>query len=275
MARPLIYLPSEESYRTPGPLYRLGDPGAGSLRIEIDDERGRYLRAKRAESGLWDSLESRASLETRLSDWLAAAIQRDQPGLVTGSMTLDERVGAIQEDVVLMQRAEGSAANRARAVYVNVSFPSGWCPACTPGKTFLSIHSPVPVHGEFDGPGRVAAAEALFAAGDKVRFVWTLTPDDILSRQQCHREPSLGPAHESAVSSWRSATDVHLRVERQVIAPIDPNTACFFIRIYQYNLQTLDAGVRARLRSCVRGMPQNVARYKGFADDVERILNLI
>jgi hypothetical protein len=274
MAQPRIYIPVDENYRMPGALYRLGDPHAGDRRVEIDEERDRYLRSKRPASG-WDSLDSRTRLETYLSNWMTSAIQEDQPDLRIGSPTLDGLIGAIQEDVVFMHRDHGQPAHLAKAVYVNVSFPSGWCPACARGKTFMRIHGPVPINGDFDGAGRRAAADELFAGNPKVRFVWTLTPDDALDRRKCDRDAWMDQPHSAPASSWRAATRMFLRVERQVIAPIDADTACFFIRIYRYDLTTLEGDVRERIRSSVLGMPDNVRAYKGFAEHFDVIRSLI
>jgi hypothetical protein len=259
----------------PGPTLRLGDPGAGNLRFEVDDERDEYLHAKGAAGGLWSSDSIRSQLEAPVLRWFRAAIERDQPALSRGNDTLDQLVANIQEDVVIMHREATTPAISARAVYVNVCFPSGWCPPCTCGKSFIAIHAPVPNAAAFDGAGRRTGAELLFGNEDAVRFVWSLTPDPSLDRRICHGKSATGERHESASVSWESPERLYLRVERQVIAPIDANTACFLIRVYRYALDDLDLAVRAHIRASVATMPEKIREYKGIAGAHQRILALI
>jgi len=275
MPNPRLYTPVGNAYRMPGPTLRLGDPGAGNCRIEIDDEYDEFVLAKSAAAGIWSSAVVRSQLEDRVLEWLRRAVARDHPTLLDGGESLDQLVGKIQEDVVIMHRGETAPSISARAVYVNVAFPSGWCPTCTCGRSFMSIHAAVPNADEFDGPGRKAGAELLFGGDDAVRFVWSLTPDAALDRRKCHGNSSTRVRHESVPVAWESADRLYLRVERQVVCGIDVNTACFFIRVYRYALEKLDSRVREKIRSSIGTMPATVREYKGIADAYQRILALI
>jgi hypothetical protein len=260
----------------PGPTLRLGDPGAGVSKVEIDDERDEYMAARRAAGGIWSAADVRARLEAPVLDWLTQAVARDHPELLAGGESLDRLIGQIQEDVVIMHRDAGAPSISARAVYVNVSFPSGWCPACACGRSFMSIHAAVPNVDAFDGPGRKLGAELLFGGEDAVRFVWSVTPDAALDRRKCHGNDATGVRHESSVTaSWESASRVYLRVERQVISAVDANTACFFIRVYRYAIEQLDSRVRDDIRASLRTMPAAVREYKGIAEAYQRLLVLI
>jgi hypothetical protein len=259
----------------PGPALRFGTPGAGDRRIEIDDERDEYAAARGCAGGIWSVADVRSRLEACVQEWLADAVERDAPGLLEGDESLDSVIAKIQEDVVIMHRDDGAPAVSARAVYLNVAFPSGWCPPCTSGKSFVAIHAPVPNIGEFDGTGRKAGAELLFQNDDAVRFVWSLTPDAALDRRRCHRKAGGSAPHESVSASWEPARRLYLRVERQVIAGIDANTACFFIRVYRYALEALEADVRARIHESIATMPESIRAYKGIADAWPRLLSLI
>jgi len=272
---PLLYTPIQQSYRLPGPTFRLGEPAAGNRRIELDDERDEFLREKQLSGGLWRSTDDRLRLGTRVQTWLRSAVLRDQPSLAPANGSLDDLVANIQEDVVFMARDAGSVAASARAVYVNVSFPSGWCPQCVCGKRFLSIHAPVPNADQFNGHGRKNAADLLFQDDDLVRFVWSLTPDDRLDRRLCRRISDNRPLHESFETSWAGLRRLFLRVERQVISPIDQDIACFFIRIYRFAVADLPADVRERIRSSIVTMPPEVLRYKGIAEAAPQILALL
>jgi len=275
MPKPQVYTPVGHEYRMPGPTLRLGDPGAGHLRIEIDDERDEFMSAKRSAVGIWSSAGVRSQLEERVLDWLTRAVECDQPALLDGGESLDQVLAQIQEDVVIMHRGEAAPSISARAVYVNVTFPSGWCPACTCGRSFMSIHAAVPNVDEFDGPGRKAGAELLFGTDDAVRFVWSLTPDAALDRRKCHGNGSTGVRHQSVPVVWDLLDRLYLRVERQVICGIDANTACFFIRVYRYALEDLDSQVRDNIRASISTMPSRIREYKGIAGAHQRILALI
>lgn len=187
--------------------------------------------------------------------------------------SLDDMISSIQEDVVIMARDNGTPAVSARAIYVNVSYPSGWCPPCVCGRSFVSVHAPVPNADRFDGPGRRAGADLLFQDDDRVRFVWSLTPDNRLDRRICRRNRDEADGHYSIESSWAALERLYLRVERQVISPIDENTACFFIRIYRYDVTELSDAVRRDIRSSIIGMPRAVKEYKGIADAEPDILD--
>lgn len=266
---PALYTPVDEHYRMPGKTYRLGDAAAGTQRIEIDEQLDEYLDAKRTASGHWESDDVRDEFESALTSWLAMAVADAEPELAAANASLNSMISRIPEDIVFMRKPARTPASCAKAIYVNVAFPSGWCPQCVVGKSFLSIHAPVPVHDDFDPLGRRDSADDLFEPTDKVRFVWTLTPDAELDRRRCR----LG--HPTKAFSWQTATRLFLRVERQVIAPIDSQTACFFIRIYRYDLDTLNGSVREAIRSSLISMPEAVRAYKGFSEDFDRIVSLV
>lgn len=264
---PKRYLPIRQAYRLPGPLFMLGDPEAGSRRIEVDRELEAYRSAKGSSRGQWASPDAREQFEQPLRHWLIDLVHDDQPGLLSGAdLSLDELAALIQEDLVLMHRSgPEQPAARSQAIYMNVSFPSGWCPDCLLGMSFLSIHAGVPVADEFDGAARVAAAEALFAPGNKVRFVWGLAPDDRLDRRVCHRVGSGRSAHRSLVANWNETAVPWLRVERQVICPLDEQTSVFLIRVYRYEWSSLDEAVQESARQAIESMPASIQAYKGLS----------
>jgi len=269
MPSPRIYLPVRDAYAMGDPPLPLGDPRAGEQHIEVDDERDRYLAAKKSAPAAtaWSSDELRMRLQAQVTRWLQSTIDHEHPGLVGAADCLDSMVAALQEDLVVMHRdSEAMLPAQAKAVYANVSLPSGWCPACRLGQTFLAIHGPVPSDAGFGREARVQAAQSLFQGRAMVRFVWTLAPDDALDRRKCERG-----LHASTGASWKSAKSAFLRVERQVIAPLDQKTACFVIRVYTYALRMLGDELVGRVRSSLETMAPSVARYKGFAGNLEAI----
>jgi dimethylamine monooxygenase subunit A len=187
--------------------------------------------------------------------------------------TLDELVGRIQEDVVLMRREAADAnAATATAFYLNVCFPTGWCPRCMLGLRFAQIHGPVPALDDF-AAGRGAWGRYLFDVqrGATVRFVWTITADDALDRRRCGR----GLHDDAARTSWADAGAAYFRIERQVLVPLTATVGMFLIRIYRQNVASLEPAERERLRQSMDAMDPKLAAYKGFAGhekDIRRLL---
>lgn len=189
----------------------------------------------------------------RARSWMVETLQREHPGLLDAAQhpTLDGIARAIQEDIVVMARPSDKDADAARAAYVNVCFPSGWRPAAILGKDFTQIHTPVPAHDRF-GASRRALADTLFGT-TRVRYVWTVTPNDELDRHP----------DSTQLGDWTSTARAFLRVERQVIAPLD-DVSVFLIRVYSYAVDELSPSQRAQLSTAVAEMPATIARYKGL-----------
>jgi hypothetical protein len=100
-----------------------------------------------------------------------------------------------------------------------------------------------------------------------VRFVWTLSADDVLDH---HPDEGVRTAWTSeSRSGW-------LRVERQVTVPFsDVNAALFLIRTYLYPFESLACEEQRDLRSALRAMPDAVRRYKGLAQGLDHALAVL
>jgi hypothetical protein len=274
------YFPVTPRYLVPGPVYSLGQPEAGTRCIEVDEDWPRYRAEKLAQraqgQGPLRTAEMSASAERSVAMWLAAQVAEAIPGMqripASGPVSLADLLTGLQEDLVILTRDTGTHAASARAAYVDVCFPSGWCPDCAVGRDFLSLHGPVPTTGQFGPIARPQYANALFGDGIRVRYVWTVTPDDRLDRRSCHCDPPHAPA---VVSDWATAERVFLRVERQVIVPIDPQTCAFLIRIHQHPVSELTDVQRATVLQALQSMPEAAATYKGLQRSRERIVALL
>lgn len=275
---PRRYFPVALPHRMPGEQRELGSFEAGERWIERDAERSDYLAAKRAIASpvmRIDDAAARADEHTACGE-LRRSIAGADPELaaeIAGLSTLDEVVGRIQEDLVLMRRAAGDArASTAQAFYLNVCFPTGWCPCCMLGLGFTKIHGPVPALHDF-GAGRGTWGRYLFdtVRGATVRFVWTLTPDDRLDRRRCVR----GLHQDAPPTSWEEATAAYFRIERQVVVPLTATLGMFLIRIYRHSVATLAAWERERLRESVAALDPKIAAYKGFGGHEAEIRRLL
>jgi len=259
----------------PGPFEPLrADAGRNGdvdgLHFQLDDQRDDYLRRK---TGLLADasagprrlvLDGSEDALERARSFMVDTLRVEHPGLAIADAdpTLDGIAERVQEDIVVMARPPDESAQRARAIYLHVCFPSGWRPAAVIGRSFVEMHAAVPAHDRFGERGRRALAETLFG-GPRVRYVWTVTPNDELDRHP--DSPTLG--------DWSTTDAAFLRVERQVIAPLRDESV-FLIRVYSYRLDGLSSAQRAQLHAAVSEMPEAVARYKGLYAARERIAEL-
>jgi hypothetical protein len=251
----------------PGRQPRLGSESAGMTHFERDHELSEYLATKttavRASGAAMD--------EARVAEWLRDTITREHPDVgVPG--TLDEAMAGVQEDLVVMRRASDADAADAIATYLHVSLPTGWCPDCACGRSFLDIHAPVPERHAFAASNRRRLAQNLFGVDRRttVRFVWTVTPDPRLDRRRCPRG-----LHPSVTASWADATTAWFRVERQVIVPLSDALGVFLIRVYRHDVRMLTDAQRDALRRSVAAMDPALAAYKGLADHASTIHALL
>jgi hypothetical protein len=261
---PLRYVPRENTFRMPGPQPPLGD----GKYVEVDDQLDHYRSTKKLVAERWPPCRAAGMEEDEraVARWLREKADPDLfPAGGTRAATLDELVSFIQEDLVIMRKAENALPSTATADYLNVAFPSGWCPRCALQETFEGVHRRVPEDGTFTHRNRPGRAAFLFKREPTVRFAWTLTADKSLDRRKCHAIANHGSAPPV---SWRDdVRNLYLRIERQVIAPIDQRLSVFLIRVYLYDVTSLKIEERACLRDSVSSMSSEVALYKGFIDE--------
>ena len=269
------YFPVTAKYLVPGPLYRLGEPGAGERYLETDENIENYLRYKRsgaAQSGPSRTHPASAVAEQQVAHWLGNTIATELHAASPGE-DIDAMVSRLQEDLVILCRDPHTAS--ATAVYLNVAFPSGWCPRCALGKDFLAIHAPVPQSDGFDDAARERVTKFLFGRQTLVRFVWTVTPDNGLDRRMCAHDPRHTNADIGTWDAVEKPGDIHFRVERQIIAPINNAVCAFLIRVYQDPVISLDQEQRRRIAAALESMTPAVARYKGLLAHREKIGRLL
>ena len=281
---PARYFPVRPGrYRMRAGLHPLGtDFGNGpadALHFQIDRDYGDYLNAKAtacqtggpraaARAAVIEDEPASARAHAAVLRWLHATVAREWPDVQytacpTGSDSAaryDGLLRKLQEDAVVVQR---DARGRDRAILVHVCFPSGWRPERIIGRSFQQIHQPVPGFAETPAAaGRML--QAIIERGPNVRFVWTLSADDVLDHHPDEGRRSAFSA-ESRVG-W-------LRVERQVTVPFSSlNAALFLIRVYLYPFASLEPEQRRVLRSALCAMPDPVQRYKGLTEQLPHAL---
>jgi hypothetical protein len=275
---PALYVPVLLPPPLAGPYYPLAPDGpAGAFAIELDRERSAYLAAKRRvlqrPGGGPLRVPGHEALLELARDWLRDQLRARYPQLFAAaglaSAGLDELMLEVQEDLAIMYRPAGRASERSRAIYLHVSFPSGWDPARMLGKSFIALHGRVPDEQDFGKGQRASHAQALFDR-PQVRFVWSLTPDAALDHH-----PDAARARD-----WSTTDEAFLRVERQVMVPLaferaPASLAVFAIRTYVYRVAQLETQRRVALRGAFTQLSEAVRRHRGMLGYEQRILVLL
>jgi dimethylamine monooxygenase subunit A len=233
-----------------------GNGDRDALPFQLDDERDRYLAAKREISPTRHRVLARNPDDERVHRevlaWMAATLRRDHtPTFAPEALDSYAAIGAlVQEDFTVLARASGPG----EAIAVHVSFPSGWRPERIAGTSFRAIHAPVPSFADVDAQAE-SMVRAMVERGPYVRFVWTISADDHLDH---HPE-------EGRREAWRREDPGWLRVERQITVPFPSlDASLFLIRTYLYPFASLTPDERAVLSRALASLPDDVRRYKGL-----------
>ncbi len=142
-------------------------------------------------------------------------------------------------------------------------FPSRWRLAEKIGRPLIAIHAPVPTYAETLGrpvdrfmgaikPGRLA-----------VRYNWSVHEDPALFQPTGHGRGDVDPS----ITADNAGETLWLRVERQTFRLLPESGAVVFgIRTHVTRLAQVAAGPgeAARLAGAVRGVPEELERYKSL-----------
>lgn len=267
---PPTYFPVDaEPLQMVASLVRFGtDYGQGSYDqafFQVDAHRSALLRQKRAAPRKRrflvgdDALAQDARAEAL--EWMHETLRLEHPSILEDVLAdtgaddpFDAVARHVQEDFAVLQAGEDNAG---RTLVVDVRFPSGWRPERLVDAGFNAIHDPVPGF-----PPNVKASQGMVRAmvdrGPYVRFVWTVSADDILDHH-----PDLGDRRRG----WDHADEAFFRVERQVTVPL-PRTrsSVFLVRTYVRPLLSLDDAQLQTLRHALEVMPPEIRLYKSLPD---------
>jgi hypothetical protein len=274
------YFPvGEAPLRMAPSLARFGtDFGQGELDrlfFQVDDRYAAY-RARKAAAPpsvrflCGEDSGARAARREALS-WMRRTWSREHPDLplpaerTPESAAFDDFALSIQEDFALLG---AGADGRGRTLLVDVRFPSGWRPERLAEADFSEIHGPVP-NFPLDDKAARAMVRAMVERGPYVRFVWTVSPVPDLDQH---------PDRLDRRAAWATASQLWLRVERQVTVPFSKvQCGLFLIRVHMTPISTYGRSERDRLRHALEVMPEDVRAYKGlpspaeFAEALDRV----
>ena len=169
----------------------------------------------------------------------------------------------LMEDFAVLGKDESG---HDRTLWLHACFPSGWRPEHVVGKSFTQIHARIPA---FQAVAKKAPSlvDAMLTRGPYVRFVWTISADDVLDHHPDEGERAL----------WTEHTERgFLRVERQTTVPLPGAAACvFLIRTFVYGFDELAPPQRATLAQALAQMPAEIQRYKSLGAAVPHALRLL
>lgn len=169
----------------------------------------------------------------------------------------------LMEDFAVLGR---DASGQDRTLWLHACFPSGWRPEHVLGHGFAQIHARIPA---FEAVAKKAQSlvDAMLTRGPYVRFVWTISADDLLDHHpdQGQRAP------------WSDATARgFLRVERQTTVPLPGADACvFLIRTFLYGFDELEPAQRKVLAQALEQMPAEIRHYKALTTAIPLALRLL
>lgn len=269
-----LYFPVQpEPLRMQPGLFRFGtDFGNGEADqrfLPRDADLPRYLAEKSRVLAAFPERDAYSIQSTRdEASVLAAELWLKSTLRSEARIALDEvpraALGAqLMEDFAVLGKDESG---QDRTLWLHACFPSGWRPEHVVGHGFAQIHARIPA---FEAVAKKAPSlvDAMLTRGPYVRFVWTISADDVLDHhpEQSWRAP------------WSDASERgFLRVERQTTVPLPGAAACvFLIRTFLYEFTELSREKREILAQALERMPAEIQRYKSLDGAVPHALRLL
>jgi hypothetical protein len=240
------FFPVEAPYRVKNDLIK-HDPAKHGPILLFDAHQAAYREEKQSAINAGRAQSFSLCDEAAAVTEIVKVLNSFGPAQIDASITSPNQLAlALQDDWVVMS---------SKAELLHVCFPSGWRPHEKLGQTMAQIHAPVA-----QGERLIAASDqlsrAMLSKGPFVRYVWTLSPTNALSRH-----PDL-PLQKSVEK------DIWFRFERQVTVPLpESGRALFLIRVFVQPLSRIFESPQkaALLKASLISMPPDVIAYKGIA----------
>ncbi len=142
-------------------------------------------------------------------------------------------------------------------------FPSRWRLSEKIGRPLMAIHQPVPTYAETLGRPVDRFMGALKPGRLAVRYNWSVHDDPTLYQPVGHGRG----AYDPSITAENAGETLWLRVERQTFRRLPASGVVVFgIRTHVTPLGAVAAlpGEAARLAAAVRGVPEELERYKSL-----------
>jgi dimethylamine monooxygenase subunit A len=166
----------------------------------------------------------------------------------------------LQEDLILMQP---NASRESICVAGHLCFAAGWCLGDKIGRSFLQIHSDVPLFDDQIGRASDLLMRRLQPGRSAMRCNWTISESDDLDRSPRCRH--LWSKKGSEIDSSNAGERCYFRVERQTLTNL-PKTGSTLFTIHTYINSIAEVCAdpeRLRLlRGAIRTMPDETVSYK-------------
>ena len=201
-----------------------------------------------------------------VADWLRRYGRDDRVEPDQAAHPIDAAARLVADDLCLLY-FDGS---QWRLGAASVCSPSRWRLSEKIGRTVAEIHRPVPEYAGWYSDTVDARLDRLSADRPLWRLNWTIVDNPALFQPL---PPEHGPAPERVRLS-----DLTVRVERQTLRRLPATGGILFtIRTDRAALDDLAAtpSVAAAFASTLRTCPANLARYKGWAPMLPRVITLL
>lgn len=183
---------------------------------------------------------------------------------------LESAALSVQEDFAIVQ-VDG---DRDSLAYLHLCSPSHWAAEAKIGKSFFTIHEPIPGFERVNAVAR-GLVDAMVNRGPFVRFVWGVESDNRLNH---HPEPP--PDFDPRQWHGRNFNDGQfwVRTERQTVWGLPHvNAALFLIRVGHVAGEDVmaDDALRSSLVLALKSMSPEARAYKGIDRDWNALMALL
>jgi dimethylamine monooxygenase subunit A len=228
-------------------LPRLARDASAAFSLAVEGERWQWTNHRRGETTTF-RLGEPGDLPWAPLDWLGRQVQ---------------------EDLLLLD----GAAPGTPLIAGHLCFPAGWCLADTLGRSFLTIHDPVPGFRAEIGRSADLLMQRLKPGHPVERVNWSITVTD-----QLDLAPWTRPRWEhlrAGITPANAGERCYLRVERQTLLRL-PRTRAILFAIHTYRAPVatlLGAPEQARrLAGVLRTLPPATRAYKHLDGLIEPLL---
>lgn len=172
----------------------------------------------------------------------------------------------VQEDIAIWKRSDDKADEWLSAIHLHS--PNHWAAEDKIGKSFQDVHRPVP---HIDNISKIALKlfDQCVGRGVQQRVAWGLATDCMLDHH-----PRIG---EKGRSFDKADPELYVRIERQLIIPVDgnENLLIFTIRTYFVDCRHLNFEDRKSISECVASMDDRLLQYKGMVESRDEIVKFL
>lgn len=196
------------------------------------------------------------------------AAQAELAALLGLSGGIREAGDAVQEDLLILDLAQPGLP----LIAGHLCFANAWCLDDKLGKSFLSIHAPVPDFDKTIGPSSQKLIERLKPGRPVTRLNWAVKSTGQLDLT--NRWDAYVSASNAAITPENAGERCWMRAERQTLSLLPASgTALFTVHTYTQTVSTLTREQQHILLGTLRTCPEDMLRYKGIWPFVKPLIH--